>query len=116
MRAAWDGVVVRSGWNGNYGKQIELQHDAHLATRYGHLLSLLVADGSRVKRGEVIALAGSTGLSTGVHLHFELLRDGIPLDPEGALPVPLEPLGPATVAQNGTSPGFPQSSSATPHF
>jgi murein DD-endopeptidase MepM/ murein hydrolase activator NlpD len=115
VRAAYDGTVVYSGWNGAYGKQIELQHDPHLATRYGHLLSLLVADGARVKRGQVIGLAGSTGLSTGVHLHFELLRDGTAEDPEGALPEPGDHPRP-TVAQNGTSPGFPQSSPENPRF
>lgn len=102
IRAAYDGVVVFSAWNGGYGKQIEVQHDPRLATRYGHLQTLLVGDGKRVKRGEIIGLAGSTGSSTGVHLHFELLRNGEPLDPEEAL------------AKNGTSPGFPQSSSETP--
>ncbi len=99
VRAACDGRVVFSGWNGSYGKQVELQHDPQLATRYSHLQSLLVSPGTRVKRGEVIGLAGSTGQSTGVHLHFELIRNGQPEDPEEAM------------TQNGTSPGFPQSSS-----
>jgi murein DD-endopeptidase MepM/ murein hydrolase activator NlpD len=115
VRASYDGTVVYSGWNGAYGKQIELQHDPHLATRYGHLLSLLVADGAKVKRGQVIALAGSTGLSTGVHLHFEVLKDGVPEDPEFDLPAPGDKLRPL-VSQNGTSPGFPQSSSENPRF
>lgn len=105
IRAAYDGLVTFSGWNGAYGKQIELQHDPRFATRYSHLQTVLVPEGKRVKRGEVIGLAGSTGQSTGVHLHFELTRNGEPEDPEDAL------------AQNGTSPGFPQSSLANPrHF
>ncbi len=115
VRASYDGTVVYSGWNGAYGKQIELQHDRHVATRYGHLLSLLVADGAKVKRGDVIGLAGSTGLSTGVHLHFEVLKDGVPEDPESDLPEPKE-VGRPSIALNGTSPGFPQSSSENPRF
>ena len=103
VHAAFDGVVVFSAWGGAYGKQVELQHDPRITTRYSHLQTLLVGEGKRVKKGEVIGLAGSTGLSTGVHLHFELLRNGMPEDPEWAL-------GP----QNETSPGFPQSSSEPP--
>jgi murein DD-endopeptidase MepM/ murein hydrolase activator NlpD len=102
VRAADDGMVVFSAWNGAHGKQIELQHDPRIATRYSHLQTLLVSEGKRVKRGDVIGLAGSTGQSTGVHLHFELMRNGQPEDPEEAM------------ARNGTSPGFPQSSSDTP--
>lgn len=102
VRAAFDGLVVFSAWNGSHGKQIELQHDPRLSTRYSHLQTLLVGEGKRVRKGEVIGLAGSTGQSTGVHLHFELLRSGEPEDPEEAL------------AKNGTSPGFPQSSSENP--
>jgi murein DD-endopeptidase MepM/ murein hydrolase activator NlpD len=102
VRAAFDGVVVFSAWNGSHGKQIELQHDPTLATRYSHLQTLLVSEGTPVKRGQVIGLAGSTGKSTGVHLHFELTRNGLPENPEDA------------IAQNGTSPGFPQSSSELP--
>ncbi|MFT3841218.1 MAG: M23 family metallopeptidase [Myxococcaceae bacterium] len=80
--AAYDGVVVFSGWQGGYGKQIELQHDEHVSTRYGHLQTWLVDPGTHVKEGQVIGLAGSTGISTGVHVHFEVRRDGVPLDPE----------------------------------
>jgi len=83
--ASAPGTVVYSGWNGGYGKHLELQHDAHLVTRYSHLQSLLVASGQVVKRGELIALAGDTGLATGPHLHFEVRRDGAPLDPEALL-------------------------------
>ncbi len=85
VHAAYDGVVVFAGWHGGYGKQIELQHDAHVSTRYGHLQTWLVDSGTRVHKGQVIGLAGSTGLSTGVHVHFEVRRDGVPLDPEAEL-------------------------------
>lgn len=88
VRAAGEGVVVFSGWNGAHGKQLELQHDGHLSTRYSHLDSLLVPAGTRVKRGDVIALAGETGQVTGPHLHFELVRDGESVDPEALMPSP----------------------------
>jgi murein DD-endopeptidase MepM/ murein hydrolase activator NlpD len=88
VRAADAGTVVFAGWNGAHGKQLELMHDAHLATRYSHLMTLLVRPGQAVRRGEVIALVGDTGASTGPHLHFELRRDGEALDPQAQLPAP----------------------------
>lgn len=88
VRAAEVGTVVFSAWNGGYGKEIELQHDAHWATRYSHLDVLLVRPGTVVKRGQVIGLSGNTGLSTGPHVHFELRRDGDALDPEVFLELP----------------------------
>lgn len=86
--AAEAGTVTFSGWSGGYGKQIEVQHDGHLTTRYSHLDALLVTSGQRVKRGELLGLAGQTGLATGVHLHFEVRRDGEALDPEFVLDAP----------------------------
>lgn len=96
VRAAEAGTVVFSAWNGGYGKQIELQHDAHWATRYGHLDVLLVRPGTLVKRGQVIGLSGQTGMATGPHLHFELRRDGDALDPEAFLELP--PTGPPLIS------------------
>jgi murein DD-endopeptidase MepM/ murein hydrolase activator NlpD len=86
--AAAPGTVVFAGWNGGHGKQVELQHDARLVTRYSHLQSVLVSPGQRVKRGQVIALVGETGLATGPHLHFEVRLDGEALDPEATLALP----------------------------
>ncbi len=88
IRAADVGTVSFAGWNAGHGKQVELQHDEHLSTRYSHLSTLLVSPGQRVRKGEVIALAGQSGLATGPHLHFELWRDGEALDPELLLPPP----------------------------
>lgn len=88
VRAAEAGVVVFSGWNGAHGQQVELQHDAHWTTRYSHLDALVVKPGARVQRGELLGLAGETGLATGPHLHFELRRDGDALDPEAFLGAP----------------------------
>ncbi len=82
------GIVAFAGWNSGHGKQVELQHDPHLATRYSHLSGWSVHPGEVVKRGDVIGWAGKTGTATGVHLHFELRRDGEPLDPEAELPGP----------------------------
>ncbi len=88
VRAVEAGTVVFSGWNSGHGKQIELQHDAQVATRYSHLMSLLVAPGTHVRKGDIIGLAGQTGKATGVHLHFELRKDGLAVDPELFLPDP----------------------------
>lgn len=87
VMAAEAGTVVFSSWNGGHGNQIELQHDPHWATRYSHLEELLVKPGTLVKKGQVIGLAGATGVATGPHLHFELRRDGDALDPESFMPL-----------------------------
>lgn len=86
--AAETGTVVFSGWNGAHGKQIEIQHDLHWATRYSHLNALLVCPGAVVQKGQLIGLAGDTGMTTGPHVHFELRRDGEALDPEFFLELP----------------------------
>jgi murein DD-endopeptidase MepM/ murein hydrolase activator NlpD len=97
IRAAESGTVVFASWNGAHGKQVELQHDAHWNTRYSHLDSILVRSGTTVKKGQIIGLAGETGLATGPHLHFELRRDGDALDPEQFLQLP--PTGPALMSE-----------------
>ncbi len=75
------GVVTWAGERSGYGKLIEINHGDGYATRYAHNESLLVAVGQTVKRGEPIALMGSTGHSTGPHVHFEVLHNGRPVDP-----------------------------------
>lgn len=81
--AAADGVVQISqgGWNGGYGNTILLDHANNMKTRYGHASKLLVKKGERVKKGQIIALMGSTGHSTGPHLHFEVLVNGVRRNP-----------------------------------
>lgn len=79
--ATADGIVGRTGWVGGYGNLVELEHGRGLETRYGHLSKILVAQGQRVKRGDVIALMGSTGRSTGSHLHYEVRMDGRAVNP-----------------------------------
>jgi murein DD-endopeptidase MepM/ murein hydrolase activator NlpD len=79
--AVADGIVSHSGPDGGYGRLIEITHGNGYLTRYAHNAKLLVAPGQTVKRGDPIALMGSTGRSTGTHLHFEVLRDGRPVNP-----------------------------------
>ncbi len=79
--AAQDGTVIFAGWNGGYGNCIMIEHDDGIVTLYGHMSELLASEGSRVSRGTTIGLVGSTGLSTGPHLHFETHVGGEPVDP-----------------------------------
>ncbi|HEV2078273.1 MAG TPA: M23 family metallopeptidase [Allosphingosinicella sp.] len=79
--ATADGVVQRSEWAGGYGNLVELDHGKGIQTRYGHLSTSLVSAGQRVKRGDLIARMGSTGRSTGSHLHYEVRIDGKPVNP-----------------------------------
>jgi murein DD-endopeptidase MepM/ murein hydrolase activator NlpD len=80
--ATADGVVTRAGWNnGGYGNMVELDHGRGIATRYGHMSAVLVHEGDHVTRGEQIGRMGSTGRSTGNHLHYEVRIDGRPVNP-----------------------------------
>jgi murein DD-endopeptidase MepM/ murein hydrolase activator NlpD len=85
--ATADGTVESATYTGDYGNLIVLKHDFGLATRYGHLSGFEVRAGQHVKRGDVVGYVGSTGRSTGAHLHYEILANGRPLNP-------LEILGP----------------------
>jgi len=80
--ATADGTVERAGWNnGGYGNLIELDHGRGIETRYGHLSKILIHAGQQVKRGQLIGYMGSTGRSTGNHLHYEVRIDGKPVNP-----------------------------------
>jgi len=79
--ATGDGVVSYVGKRGGYGNVVEIDHGFGYSTLYGHLSKPLVADGQRVRRGQVIALSGNTGLSTAPHLHYEVRRNGVHVDP-----------------------------------
>ena len=81
VSAAAGGRVVKAGFNGTYGHMIELAHGNGVRTRYGHLRKLLVKAGEKVKPGQRIGLVGSTGRSTGPHLHYEVRLGGRPVDP-----------------------------------
>ena len=81
IRAADSGTVIFSGWYGGYGYAVVIDHGGGIATLYGHSSELYVSEGQTVQRGEAIAAVGSTGLSTGPHLHFEVRENGKPVDP-----------------------------------
>lgn len=79
--ASADGVVVSAGWYGGYGKAVIIDHGNGITTLYGHTSSILVKEGRHVKKGDLIARIGSTGRSTGAHLHFEVLINGKAVNP-----------------------------------
>ncbi len=81
IRAADRGVVIFAGWYGGYGYAVVINHGEGISTLYGHTSKLYVAEGQTVQPGDAIASVGSTGLSTGPHLHFEVRKDGEPVDP-----------------------------------
>jgi murein DD-endopeptidase MepM/ murein hydrolase activator NlpD len=81
--AAADGQVAAAGWSGGYGRQVRIWHGAGLMTTYSHMSEIVAAPGSFVRRGQLIGYVGSSGLSTGPHLHYEVLKDGTPVNPLG---------------------------------
>lgn len=81
IEAALDGVVTFSGYNGTYGNVVMIHHQNNMDTVYAHCSSLNVSEGDNVYKGQPIAEVGSTGDSTGPHLHFEIRIDGTPVDP-----------------------------------
>jgi murein DD-endopeptidase MepM/ murein hydrolase activator NlpD len=82
VRATANGKVVSSGWAGGYGRMVAIDHGNGLSTRYGHLSEINVKVGDRIKIGQVIGEVGSTGRSTGPHLHYETRIDGEVVDPQ----------------------------------
>jgi murein DD-endopeptidase MepM/ murein hydrolase activator NlpD len=88
IHAAAGGVVRTAEMHPEYGLMLEIDHGNGLMTRYGHTSKILVKVGDLIKRGEVVADVGTTGRSTGPHLHFEVLVDGIPQDPQRFLAGP----------------------------
>jgi len=86
IRTVADGKVVFAGNRGDYGKAVIIDHGNGFRSLYGHASSLEVRAGDRVSQGDVIARIGSTGRSTGPHLHLELLYRGTPQNPERYLP------------------------------
>jgi len=118
VRAPSSGVVVEARRNGGYGNYVRIRHDRHHDSVYGHLRGFAagLAPGKRVERGQVIGYVGSTGQSTGPHLHYEVIRDGRPVDPlrvalpgnddavAGALSAvrdPMEPITPPRSCKHG---------------
>lgn len=86
--AAASGKVVYSGWHAQYGKMLEIDHGNGLVSRYAHASNLTAAEGDFVVRGQLVAAVGSTGRSTGPHLHFEVRLNGVPQNPARFLASP----------------------------
>lgn len=81
VKASGAGTVIASGWNGGYGRMVEVDHGDGMTTRYAHMSKILVKVGDKVERGTVVGRAGSSGRSTGPHLHYEVRRNGTAIDP-----------------------------------
>jgi murein DD-endopeptidase MepM/ murein hydrolase activator NlpD len=81
--AAADGQVAAAGWAGGYGREVRIAHAGGLMTLYGHMSEIVAQPGSYVHAGQLIGYVGSSGLSTGPHLHFEVRQNGTPVNPMG---------------------------------
>lgn len=81
VRAAEAGTIIFAGWAGGYGRKIEINHGGQVQTWYGHLSSINVKVGQHVKVGQFIGRVGASGNATGAHLHFEVRRYGVPINP-----------------------------------
>lgn len=82
VRATASGRVSEAGWTGGYGNMVEIDHGGGLSTRFGHMSEILVKPGDPIAIGQVVGRVGSTGRSTGPHLHYETRIDGVPVDPQ----------------------------------
>ncbi|MBK7161457.1 MAG: M23 family metallopeptidase [Sphingomonadales bacterium] len=83
--ATADGIIGRAQWVSGYGKYVEVEHGNAIQTRYGHLSAMNVYSGQRVRKGDIIGFMGSTGRSTGSHLHYEVRIAGEPVNPTSFL-------------------------------
>lgn len=81
IRSVGDGTVSFSGWNGPYGNMVKIRHNGTYSTNYAHMSKIAVSTGEKVKQGEVIGYVGSTGFSTGPHLHYEMVKNGVKINP-----------------------------------
>ena len=81
IRTVGDGTVSFAGWGGAYGNKVSVRHNSVYSTNYGHMSRILVRQGQRVSQGQTIGLVGSTGFSTGPHLHYEMVKNGTKINP-----------------------------------
>ena len=81
IRASGDGVVNFAGWRDAYGRMVIIDHGYGMVSRYAHASRLLVEEGERVTRGQIIARVGATGRTTGPHLHYEIHKNGVAVNP-----------------------------------
>lgn len=79
--ASEEGVVTLAGWSGSYGRCVLIDHENGVVTRYAHQSKIIVKVGQRVEQGQIIGYVGSTGRSTGPHLHFEIIENGRTVNP-----------------------------------
>ncbi|ARS28831.1 M23 family metallopeptidase [Sphingomonas sp. KC8] len=80
--AATDGIVAIAGWHGGHGKYVKINHAGGMGTGYGHMSRIVARVGQRVSQGQLIGYVGSTGLSTGPHLHYEVYKNGVAINPK----------------------------------
>jgi|AntRauTorckE6833_2_1112554.scaffolds.fasta_scaffold09972_3 murein DD-endopeptidase MepM/ murein hydrolase activator NlpD len=92
VRAVGDGTVVLSAYSGGYGNKISVRHNGTYTTNYAHLSKYAVSYGDKVKQGQVIGYVGSTGFSTGPHLHYEMVKNGVKINPLREVLPPGEPI------------------------
>lgn len=88
VRATADGTVIFAGRDGRYGKTVVIDHGGGFHTRYAHLKGIDTAKGKRVRRGDRIGKVGKTGNASGTHLHYEVLRNGVAVNPRAYLDRP----------------------------
>jgi len=81
IRSVGDGTIIFAGWNGSYGYMVKVRHNSTYQTNYGHMSKMAVSYGQKVSQGETIGYVGSTGLSTGPHVHYELVKNGVKINP-----------------------------------
>ena len=81
IEAATDGVISFAGWHGGHGNYVQIRHAGGLGTGYAHMSRIAVRPGTHVRAGQIIGYVGSTGLSTGPHLHFEVFRNNVAVNP-----------------------------------
>lgn len=92
IRAVGDGTVISAGWGGPYGNLTSIRHNSTYSTNYGHQSKMIVKRGQKVKQGQVIGYVGSTGFSTGPHLHFEMVKNGVKINPLKEIQPPGKPI------------------------
>lgn len=97
IQAVADGMVAQAGWAGGYGQMVRLSHPGGIETGYAHMSHIAVSPGARVRQGQTIGYVGTTGLSTGPHLHFEIYRQGRAVDPAEVERIDQTVLSPAQI-------------------
>lgn len=92
VRAAGDGIVVRAGYWGNYGNIVQVKHNKEFTTAYAHLSRIAVKVGQKVSQNQLIGKVGMTGRTTGAHLHYEVIKNGVQINPQGMKLMPTQKL------------------------